>query len=74
MIGEIGETLEWFYAAFVGWRFVFSSRYREKVLADWKGDTWYSVTWDIICGVAGVGFSIAVLALVVYLIVDITRS
>ena len=73
MVSEIVEALEWLEAAFAGWRFVFSPRYREKVFAGWKGAAWHSVAWDLLCGVAGMGFSIVLLALALYFVVTLIR-
>ena len=68
MIGEIGEILEWLRAATAGWRFVFSPAYRDKVIAEWRVKSRYSVTWDIICGFAGIALTIALVVLVILLI------
>lgn len=67
MIGEIGEVFEWLSAATAGWRFLFSRVYREKVLSGWRDESPYSVAWDIICGLAGIALTIALVVLIISL-------
>jgi hypothetical protein len=70
MIGEIGEIVEWFVAAFAGWRYVFSASYRKKKHEDWRNVCALSVVWDMCCGFAGIAFSFLVVYLVVYAVIE----
>ena len=57
MIGETREIIDWFKAAFSGWRYLFSSSYRNAKNSDWKNERLIYIAWDVLCGVAGVAFS-----------------
>ena len=61
----MGEFFEWLYAAFSGWRYLFSSSYRQKKNQEWKSEKVLYVIWDVICGLAGVAFSIMIIYVVV---------
>ena len=61
LIGELGECFEWLRAATAGWRFLFSPSYRHAVIQGWRAARWFYVAWDIVCGIAGVVLSLAIL-------------
>ena len=63
-MGELLEFLDWFRAAGLGWRYLFSPEYRREVHEKWKNEKWYYAAWDILCGLAGIAFGL----LVIYLI------
>jgi hypothetical protein len=56
--GGFAELIDWLRGAFAGWRYLFSSSYRQRIHAGWKSDSWYYIAWDLICGAAGFGFSL----------------
>lgn len=58
MIGELGEFFEWIRTASLGWQYLFSPSYRRNIHEGWKYEKWYYVVWDIICGTAGILFSL----------------
>jgi len=64
---EAIEFIDWFRAVFGGWRFVFSPSFRQKTRARWKDESWLRIAWDVLCGVAGVAFSL----LLVYVIISL---
>ena len=64
-LGGFAELLDWLLSASAGWRYVFSPSYRQDVHAEWQSERWYYVAWDVICGVAGVAFSLFLLYLAV---------
>ena len=66
MIFEFGEFIEWSLAALIGWRYLFSSAFRKKKHQEWKNKNKSFVVWEIICGVAGIFFSI----LIIYFIIS----
>jgi hypothetical protein len=61
MIGEFVELVDWLFAATAGWRFLFSSQYRRQVLTGWKYERWYHVASDVICGFAGIAFTLTLI-------------
>ncbi len=64
MVGEANEIIEWFKAAFSGWRYIFSKSYRKSKHKDWKNENRLYVIWDFIIGTAGILFSFAVIYLI----------
>jgi len=74
MIGELNELFGWFRAATSGWRFIFSKTYRSEILAEWNHERWYYVGFDILCGILGVAITLTLLALLGWIILDITRT
>jgi len=68
MIGELAEFFEWLQAAVAGWRFLLVPSYRHEVISGWKNARWYSITWDIICGLSGLAFSVLIVFALVYII------
>ena len=66
MIGETGEIFEWFKAAFGGWRYLFSSSYRKVKNNEWRNEKSIYIVWDVICGIAGVAFSVFLLVIIGY--------
>jgi hypothetical protein len=67
--GGFAELLDWLRGAFAGWRYLFSSSYRRQIHAGWRSDRWYYIAWDVICGAAGVAFSLFILYAIVSLFV-----
>ena len=65
MIGELAELVDWCRAATAGWRFAFSPAYRQRTLEGWRAERWYYIAGDVICGLAGVAFSLIPLGLLV---------
>jgi hypothetical protein len=57
MIAAIGEIVEWFIAAFAGWRYLLSPSYRKRKHGDWRNESALYVVWDVCCGLAGIAFS-----------------
>ena len=68
MIGETREIIDWFKAAFSGWRYVFSKAYRKEKHENWKNEKRIYIIWDFILGTAGIAFSIVVIYLIYTLI------
>jgi hypothetical protein len=66
-LGGFAELLDWLRGALAGWRYLFSSSYRQQIHSGWKSDRWYYIAWDVVCGVAGLAFSLFLLYLVVSL-------
>lgn len=64
---EALEFTDWIRAAFGGWRFVFSSTFRGETRARWMQESWLRVVWDIVCGVAGIAFTL----LLAYVIISL---
>jgi hypothetical protein len=58
MIGDFIEAVDWLRAGVSGWRFMFSASFRNEALAKWKNESRYYVLWDVVCGFAGVVFSL----------------
>jgi len=73
MLGELFELYDWMLAATAGWRFVLQPSYRNQVLSGWKEKPWYRVTWEIICGLAGIAFSFLILFALVYIAWDLIK-
>ena len=57
---EALEFIDWFRAAFAGWRFMFSSTYRAEIRERWRNERVWYVVWDVLCGLAGITFSLLV--------------
>jgi len=66
-IFEAFEFIDWFRAAFGGWRFVFSPSFRLEMRARWKHETRLRLVWDVVCGVAGIAFTL----LLVYFLIGL---
>jgi hypothetical protein len=66
-IFEALEFIDWFRVAFGGWRFVFSASFRRETRARWKHESVLRVIWDIVCGVAGITFTL----LLVYVVISL---
>jgi hypothetical protein len=60
MIGELGELYDWLRAGTAGWRFVFIASYRNQIISGWRSERWYYIAWDVVCGLAGVVFSLLI--------------
>jgi hypothetical protein len=70
MIGELGELLDWIKAGFSGWQYLFSTSYRQKKKNDWKNEKIIYIIWDVLCGTAGIIFTL----LIIYLVFSFIRS
>ena len=57
---EALEFIDWFRAAFAGWRFLFSPLYRAQTRERWRYERVWYVVWDVVCGLAGIAFSLLV--------------
>lgn len=66
-IFEALEFIDWFRAAFGGWRFVFSTSFRRETRARWKHESAPRIVWDVLCGVAGIAFTL----LLVYAVISL---
>jgi hypothetical protein len=64
MIGALGEIVEWMLVAVAGWRYLLSPKYRKAKNDDWKYEKAIYVVWDVCGGLAGIGFSILVVWLI----------
>jgi hypothetical protein len=60
MIGELGELVDWVKASAAGWRYIFSARYRQQVHSRWRNEKWFYIAGDVLCGIAGIAFSLGV--------------
>ena len=74
MIGELNELFSWCKAGTAGWRFLLSRRFRAKTLAEWKIESWHYIAGEIICGVAGIALSLAVLFALFFLVAELQQS
>jgi hypothetical protein len=54
------EFTDWFRAAFGGWRFIFSASFRSQMRERWKHESWLYITADVLCGLAGIAFSLLI--------------
>ena len=66
-IFEALEFTDWFRAAFGGWRFVFSASFRRETRARWKHESSLRIVWDVLCGLAGIAFTL----LLVYVVISL---
>ena len=66
-IFEALEFIDWFRAAFGGWRFVFSASFCRETRARWKHESSLRIVWDVLCGVAGIAFT----RLLIYVIISL---
>ncbi len=57
-LGELVELLDWFRAAFSGWRYLFSPSHRQRVHDVWRERNRWRICWDIVCGAVGIAFSL----------------
>ena len=74
MIGELNELYGWLRAGTAGWRFLFIPAYRLQITSCWRFERWYHVTWDIVCGLAGIAFSLLIVFMLVYIIAELNTS
>ncbi len=58
--------VDWLRAGFAGWRYAFSASYRRQMRERWKHKSWPYIAWDVVCGLAGVAFTM----LIVYVIIS----
>ena len=71
MAGSLLEALDlvdWAKAGLAGWRYLFFASFRRKTHQRWKLEGTGRVVWDVICGLAGVAFTL----LVLFWLVDLT--
>jgi len=73
MFGEIIESIEWIMKVVVGWRYVFSSTFRNEVHRQWKGERWFVVAVDIAGGISGVILSISIAVGIVWFIRHVVK-
>lgn len=59
-MGFIAEISAWVEPAFAGWRYLFSSAYREQLHEGWQHEKGYYVALDVILGFLGVVASVVV--------------
>ena len=64
---EALDFLDWLGAGFAGWRYLASASFRRATHTRWLQESRARVFWDVICGVAGVAFSV----LVVYVVISL---
>lgn len=74
MIGELNELYGWLRAGTAGWRFLFIPSYRRETMSGWRFERWYYVAWDIVCGLAGIAFSLLIVVALVYIIADLNTQ
>jgi hypothetical protein len=67
---DLAELANWLASATAPWRYIFSPTYRRRVHEGWRFESRLYVAWDVICGAAGIAFSIAF----VYFVVVLVRS
>jgi hypothetical protein len=65
---EALEFIDWFRAAFAGWRFLFSSTYRAQKRERWRQERVWYVVGEVTCGLAGIVFSLVVVWFLVALL------
>jgi hypothetical protein len=58
MAGAIFEAFEWVLYAFLGWRYIFSSSFRERTHRRWKSESKLTVAFEIGEAVIGVSVSL----------------
>lgn len=66
-IFEAVEFVDWLRAGVAGWRYLFSSSFRAETHARWRQETPLWVLSDILCGVAGIAFTLVIVYLVISL-------
>jgi len=66
-IFEAVEFIDWFRAAFGGWRFLFSTSFRRETRARWEDESWLRIIWDVLCGMAGIAFTFLLIYVVISL-------
>ncbi len=66
---EALELVEWLQAAVAGWRYLFSHSFRNQTHFRWRQQSRWRVTWDVICGLAGIAFTCLILYVIISLFV-----
>ena len=66
-IFEALEFIDWFRAAFGGWRFVFLASFRRETRARWQRQSLLRTIGDVVFGVAGIAFTL----LLVYVVISL---
>ena len=59
-MGDLLELLDWSVVALAGWRYLLSPAYRRRVHKEWRDEAWYYIAWDVLCGIAGIAFTLLV--------------
>jgi hypothetical protein len=59
------EFADWFRATLGGWRFIFSPSFRRQMRDRWKHESWLYITMDVLCGLAGIAFSLLIAYIVI---------
>lgn len=67
---EALELVEWLQAAVAGWRYLFSRAFRARTHERWRRANRWRVAWEVTCGLAGIGFTLLLIVLIVSLIAD----
>jgi hypothetical protein len=67
MLLEGFEFIDWLRAGAAGWRYLLSGTFRRETRARWKEASTLRVTWEILCGIAGIAF----IPLVVYVVISL---
>ena len=57
---EALEFINWMRAGVAGWRYLVSSSFRHETHARWKHESRARVLWDVVCGVAGIAFTLLI--------------
>jgi len=65
------EATDGFKAAYHGWKYVFSKRFRKQINNRWKGLNKFRVIWEILRGVEGIAFSLAIIFVIISLSVGL---
>jgi hypothetical protein len=69
IIGFAVEVTDWLSGAVAVWRYLFSHGYRRKIHARWRTEGAARAVLEVVCAVAGLAFTIAVLAALVWVFV-----
>ena len=65
---EAFEFIDWARAAIAGWRYLASSAFRRETHARWRDEgVSCRALWEVVCGVAGVAFTLFLLYVVISL-------
>lgn len=67
---EALELVEWLEAAVAGWRYLFSRSFRTRTHERWRHAKRRRVAWEVICGLAGIGFTLLLIVVIVSLVAD----
>ena len=71
IVGVLTEIAVWAEPAVAGWRYLFSATYRHRKREEWRHERVAYVVFDVVGGIIGAGISIAVVAIIVAIALDI---